>query len=153
VEHTDLLAGRRPIAQERVPRWVAALLAGGLETPLARPALLLGPDAEWFRMANTQRQDLRRRKALRAILWGLARSHGEHPGAALSLDDLLAIGWPGQRVVPCAGANRVHVALTTLRNMGLRGQLILRRNGYLLDPALRVEHVTNDESIAAPIAP
>jgi len=68
----------------------------------------------------------------------------EDPGAGLSLDDLLEIGWPGERVVPSAGANRVYVALTTLRNMGLRGHLISQGDGYLLDPALPLERVVDE---------
>jgi hypothetical protein len=112
---------------------------------LARPALVLGPEAKWFQTPEAEPQDLRRRKSLRAILWGLAQRHREDPGAGLSLEDLLELGWPGERVMPSAAANRVYVALTTLRNMGLRGHLISQGDGYLLDPALPVERVTYEQ--------
>lgn len=109
-----------------------------------RAALVLGPEAKWFQVPGADAQDLRKRKALRAILWGLAQRHREEPGGGLALEDLLELGWPGERVLPSAGANRVYVALTTLRNMGLRGHLISQGDGYLLDPALPVERVVHD---------
>jgi hypothetical protein len=59
----------------------------------------------------------------------------------MDLDALLQAGWPGERVVPSAGANRVYVALTTLRKLGLRHFLLSRDDGYLLDPALPVRRV------------
>lgn len=110
----------------------------------SRPALLVGVGAAWFQTPDGEPQDLRRRKALRALLWGLVEHHRNAPGAGLGLDALLEIGWPGERVVPSAGANRVYVALTTLRNMGLRGILISRDDGYLLDPALPVERIERE---------
>ena len=38
------------------------------------------------------------------------RTHRAHAGEALGLEELLATGWPGERVRDNAGANRVHVA-------------------------------------------
>jgi hypothetical protein len=137
-----------PTALDAVPRWVTGLLAGTprrIATPLAADELLIGPEATWFRVSGAEPQVLRRRRTLRAIVGSLATLHRDAPGATLSLEDLSAIGWPGERIMPCAAANRVYVAVTTLRNMGLRGRLIMRRHGYLLDPALRVEHVTDHE--------
>ncbi len=52
------------------------------------------------------------------------------------MDDLLAAGWPGEKVLPFAGRNRVHVALTTLRGMGLRDVLLSDGDGYHLDPSV-----------------
>ena len=110
--------------------------------------LLIGPEANWFRLSGGASCNLRRRRALRAILRTLVSLHRDQPGVGLSIEDLLAIGWPGERVIPYAGANRVYVALTTLRNMGLRGQLILQRSGYMLDPDLHVEHVDDPHPVA-----
>jgi hypothetical protein len=151
VERNDLLAVRGPFAHVIVPRWVAVPCSRPepeLVPQMAPPALRIGPDARWFQVAGAEPQDLRRRRPLRAIVRALAIRHAEGRGTALSLEDLLAIGWPGERVIPCAGANRVYVALTTLRNMGLRGRLILQRRGYLLDPALGVELVPDVEESA-----
>jgi hypothetical protein len=149
VEHNEGLACTGTTALEAVPRWVTGLLAGTPRrsaTHFVGDPLLIGPEASWFRVPGAEPQNLRRRRTLRAIVGSLATLHREAPGATLSLDDLLAIGWPGERIMPCAAANRVYVAVTTLRNMGLRGRLILQRHGYLLDPALRVEHVTDYEN-------
>lgn len=108
---------------------------------IPRPALIVGPEARWFEVPGGDRQDLKRRKALRLILASLVDRHRDNPGAGLDLESLLAAGWPGERVVPTAGANRVYVALTTLRKLGLRGYLLSQDDGYLLDPALPVERI------------
>ena len=48
---------------------------------------------------------------------------------------VLAAGWPGERVRDSTGANRVHVALSTLRNLGLRPFLVSGPDGYALTSA------------------
>ena len=54
---------------------------------------------------------------------------------------LVAKGWPGERMLPAAARNRLHVTLTTLRKLGLRELLQANEGGYLLDPALPVRLV------------
>ena len=110
----------------------------------AKNALVVGPEGKWMQLPKAEPADLRRRKALRLILVRLAEHQREDPGAGLPLEALLAAGWPGERVVPSAGANRVYVALTTLRKLGLRGHLLSQDDGYLLDPALPVERSEAD---------
>jgi hypothetical protein len=109
--------------------------------PKSRRALRLGGAAEWFAMVGDAPQDLRRRRSLRALLVAFVERRRCDPGGTFTVDDLVAIGWPGERVLPTAGANRVYVALSTLRSMGLRRCLISRRGGYLLDPEVEVEQV------------
>lgn len=105
-------------------------------------ALIVGPDATWLQAPEqSEPQDLSRRTALRLIVSALVEQHRANPGEVLSLDELLAAGWPGQKVVPTAAANRVYVALSALRKMGLRGHLLSRDGGYLIDPALPVDRV------------
>ena len=55
------------------------------------------------------------------------------------VDALVAIGWPGERVLVEAAATRVRVAIATLRRHGLRQVLLTRDDGYLIDPAVRLE--------------
>ncbi len=43
-------------------------------------------------------------------------------------------GWPRERVGHLAAKNRVHVAVSTLRKLGLRDVLLSRDDGWLLDP-------------------
>ena len=107
-------------------------------------AVLVGPDGRWLQVPGEDAQDLRRRKAMRLILDRLADEHRANPGAGLPLEALLEVGWPGERVMASAGANRVYVALTTLRKMGLRKLLLSRDDGYLLDPATPVKRVDAD---------
>jgi predicted ATPase len=98
------------------------------------PSLVVSDDGAWFEVDGAGRVDIGRRGALRRILIALARRHGEAPGERLAADALLEAGWPGERVLPEAGATRVRVALSTLRRMGLAKLLLTRDDGYLLDP-------------------
>lgn len=76
-----------------------------------------------------------RRAPLQQIVLALARRRIDAPGEALALAELLAAGWPGERVGDSASTNRVHVALSTLRNLGLRGVLVSGRDGHALTSA------------------
>jgi hypothetical protein len=49
--------------------------------------------------------------------------------------ELLAAGWMGERMVRAAAANRLRVAMSTLRKLGLEPILIREAAGYRLDPA------------------
>jgi tetratricopeptide (TPR) repeat protein len=140
----DIRAGVRLLEAE------LATAAAGSEPVAARrgTALAIGPEGAWLQLPGEEAQDLRRRKALRLILLRLVEEHEKNPGAGVSLELLLSAGWPGERVVASAGANRVYVALTALRKLGLRKLLLSQDDGYLLDPALPVEHVRGE---AAPV--
>ena len=52
--------------------------------------------------------------------------------------ELLRAGWPGERVVARAGANRVYNALATLRSIGLRDVIERVDSGYRIRAGLRV---------------
>jgi hypothetical protein len=66
----------------------------------------------------------------------LAEAHRDRAGAALTVDELVHVGWPGENPIPRAGTNRVYVAISTLRGLGL-GPLLQRwDNGYRLDPTV-----------------
>jgi hypothetical protein len=101
----------------------------------------VGAGGAWFRLPDGTLVDLAKRRHLQKLLGALARHRLEAPDHALSIESLFTRGWPGERVIPKARASRVHVALTTLRNYGLRDLLQHRDDGYLLDPrvALRFD--------------
>jgi len=101
-------------------------------------ALVVGEAGRWFRPPHGKRVDVGRRGALRRIVDRLAVARGDGGATALTIDDLLAAGWPGERCSPEAGARRVYTALWDLRRIGLAGSLIRRDDGYLIDPAVRV---------------
>jgi predicted ATPase len=102
-----------------------------------RPVLGVGPGATWFRVASEPRVDLSKRKPLRLILDRLAAER-ERSAGPLSWDDLLTVGWPGERMRADAGAHRVRVAISTLRKMGLRDVLRTEEDGYRIDPTYEV---------------
>jgi tetratricopeptide (TPR) repeat protein len=103
-----------------------------------RDALVVHAEGAWFRSPGGQPVDLRLRRAARLLLLTLVRARLRAPGKPLGLDELLQGGWPGERLLPHAGASRVHTMLTTLRNLGLRELILTRREGHCLDPAVEV---------------
>jgi len=78
--------------------------------------------------------DLSSRPQLVRIVRALAEQRMTLPGVALSQDELLAHAWPGERMTAEAAANRMKVALSTLRKLGLRSLIQRTDEGYLLDP-------------------
>jgi hypothetical protein len=104
--------------------------------PIASEPLRIATDGRWLRGANGTHVDLSRRKALRRILARLARARELHPGRAVSAEELVNEGWPNEALTSQSGMDRLYVAISTLRNMGLRGALIARGEGYLLDPEI-----------------
>jgi hypothetical protein len=55
------------------------------------------------------------------------------PGSVLPVTAAFEAGWPGERANPTAAAMRVYTAIHSLRRLGLRGLLVRRRRGYVLD--------------------
>jgi predicted ATPase/predicted negative regulator of RcsB-dependent stress response len=157
--HLDLATGDVRMARRRavdslghIDRWNVRFARIGLERALARTgvladadgpadpsdALVIGGGARWFRTPGGAKVDLARRRPLRLILAALATARLARPGHALTVDALLADGWPGELVMPEAGASRVYVAVSTLRRMGLRDYLQRADDGYLIDPDARL---------------
>ena len=98
-------------------------------------AMVVGTDGAFFELRG-ERTELSARPTLARLLDALASARIERPGEPLSAADLLEAGWPKERVLPQAGQNRVRVALTSLRNLGLRSAIVTKEGGHLLDPAL-----------------
>ena len=111
--------------------------------------LQVGPEGRWFRLGDDERVELRTRRAPRLILVALVEHSLVEPNArgeaaALSVEDLVSAGWPGQRMVVQAGADRVYTAVGTLRQLGLKDRLQRRDEGYLLQPALHIVRSNED---------
>ena len=85
--------------------------------------------------------DLSTRAPLRRLLLALVEHRLSSPGSALTLDDLVTHGWPGEKLVGTTGPDRAYAALSTLRKLGLRAVLVRRDDGYLLDPAVSLRRV------------
>ncbi|MDC0744750.1 ATP-binding protein [Polyangium mundeleinium] len=116
------------------------LLAAG-QHGLAAPteALVVSDEGARLRLPGARASvDLSSRAPLRRILLALAKLRASAPGQTLPLDEIIRAGWPGERIGADAAANRVRVALATLRKLGLRDVLMTGQGGYLLDPATAV---------------
>lgn len=114
-------------------RSAARLLMRALHAaPALREPLRIDPALAWFQPPGGERVVFKKQVALRRILGALAELHGG--GGALALDALREAGWPGERMRPEAAANRVHVALSQLRKLGLGELLQSTPDGWRLDP-------------------
>ncbi len=99
-------------------------------------ALVVGPGGLWFKPPRAKESvRLHRRRSLQRLVHELAEQRVRAPGEALRIAQMVACGWPGERILPEAGTERVYTAVATLRKLGLRKLLLQRDDGYLLDPS------------------
>lgn len=106
---------------------------------LPEDALILGPGARTFRPpGGGEWVDFRRRQPLRKLLLCLVEQLRAKPGLGLPLEVLVEKAWPGEKIQSEAAANRLYVALASLRKFGLKECLLSRDDGYLLAPETRV---------------
>lgn len=100
--------------------------------------LTLDRDGRWFELERGVRVDISRRRVLRRLLVALVAKHEAALGEEIETVDLLAVGWPGERVMPEAAGRRVRTAIWELRRLGL-GRLVTTKGfGYALAPDARV---------------
>lgn len=81
--------------------------------------------------------DLTRKPTLERLLGALAQAHP----SALSVSQLLAVGWPEVKLQRAAAENRLRVALSALRSLhenALKNHLLHDKEGYRLHPTLRI---------------
>lgn len=86
-------------------------------------------DGTWLRLPSGETVDLSSRAVLCAIVARLA--DGLRRGDPVSADALIAAGW-GDRATTKSAKNRLHVALATLRKLGLAEHLERSADGYRL---------------------
>ncbi|APR80163.1 Signal transduction response regulator [Minicystis rosea] len=103
-----------------------------------RRVLLVPPDAAWFQLGAGPPVALAHRRVLRQILAALCDRAEASPGEVVDAERLIEAGWPAQKMERTAARNRLQVALATLRSLGLRDVLERHRDGYRLDPRVRV---------------
>ena len=147
VDETLALADRRGSLEGALidPEGFAAFIADLLRThregeiaprnDSARPpafTVTLTPECTWVELHGERRERLT--GARRRLLHALVKGHRD--GHSLTTHDLIEAGWPGEHPVYEAGANRVHVALTQLQELGVP---VERFDGaYRLDPRTRI---------------
>ena len=83
--------------------------------------------------------DCRRHKLLRRLLLTLIAARLRGDGEPVSSEAFIAAGWPGEGILPNAARNRVHVALSRLRRLGVGPWLEYVADGWQLSPALDLE--------------
>ena len=102
--------------------------------------LVIGARGTSFQLGDL-RVDLSRRKPVARILWALTQSSLD--GQGLATPELIAAGWPGEKLVRNAGRIRLRVAIATLRSMGL-SRIVTTRTGYMLEGRIVVEGPQTD---------
>ena len=88
-------------------------------------------DGTFFITTTRERVDTATRRALRGILAALASAD-----SPTDTEELIAAGWPGETITPESGQNRVRVAISTLRKLGLDDAIRFEKSegsGYVLD--------------------
>lgn len=74
----------------------------------------------------------------RRLLGHLARQAVADPERPIGADELIAVGWPEERMMAHSARNRLHVALHRLRRSGLGAALIAGPGGWRLDRQVAV---------------
>jgi predicted ATPase len=100
----------------------------------SEPVLRIEAGASSFQLGEEPAVDLRRRRSIRLLLAELARLRNQAPGTGLDVYEAFEVGWPGEKVLAEAAADRVYWAVRTLRRLGLEEILITTDEGYHLDP-------------------
>jgi hypothetical protein len=105
-------------------------------------SVLAAADGSWFVVAGHPRVELHSRDVLRAVLEALLDAYRADPEVPRPAEDLIRSGWPESRSVTASARNRLHVAMTTLRKLGLAEHVVRESDGYRLtrvaifDPAV-----------------
>lgn len=118
---------------DRVRRGLAARVTS--DPPAAgsaRPAV--GASGAVVVAGDGSRHELARKATLQRLLRRLVVGLRETPGEAVASAELVAVGWPEERVGHDAAMNRLRVAVARLRRLGLHDALVGQHGGYLLVP-------------------
>jgi len=102
------------------------------------PALSLDPIQRLLVAGSTEPRFVSSDAAVRIAL-KLFRARLEAAGIPVERGTLIQAGWPDECIEPTASINRLNVALSNLRSLGLREFLLRRGRGYLIDPELSIQ--------------
>jgi predicted ATPase len=105
-------------------------------------ALIVCSRGRWFRGPRGEVVSVARWRPLQRLLERLAERREIAPGEPLSVDALVSAGWPGERMLPKAGATRVYTAIASLRRLGLRDLLVRDDRGYMLRTDVAIARVS-----------
>jgi len=124
------------VARRMLERALVDPEAAATSTPAAGE-LVVGPQCRWIRLPPGERIELVG-VLLRAFMGALVEQRQKRRGEPLTIADLLAVGWPGERMQPRAGKLRVWNIIARLRGLGLRDILLTVDDGYRIDPRVTV---------------
>ena len=117
----------------REVRVAAACLERALRAraPVEGASISVGFRGRSFGVAGAS-VDLRTRPVLGRILFHLALQQMLEDGAQTDAETLIAAGWPSERIAKKPALHRLQVAVSTLRQLGLRDALESSNEGYRL---------------------
>jgi tetratricopeptide (TPR) repeat protein len=124
-------------------RFATALLRRALgrvqvRPPAERGLLVFDVSSGLLRLPSGKEVQLATKGTQRRLLQALLLHRIAAPGSPLDAAALFAAGWPGQVAGIASAHNRVYVAISALRKLGLRSAILRRDDGYLLDPSVPV---------------
>jgi predicted ATPase len=114
-----------------------------------QPPVTVAHDGSWFRATGGAEIDCTRNGPAQRALVALARARVATPGRVVSSRELIASVWPNEKILERAAANRLRVALATLRSSGARDWLVTRETGYLIDPGVPVDVIERESARTA----
>lgn len=100
---------------------------------------VIHPGCRRVDLPSGEQLDLRRRRVMRPLLAALFEAWRDRRGQPLGPDELLQAGWEGELMDPMSAKARLHVLVHEVRRLGLADVLWSQDDGYLIDPAARVE--------------
>ncbi len=108
--------------------------------------LQIGPQALWIKTPDGLDIDLGSHRRLRDMAWALVQRHLTDPEVPISLNEIREAVWPGEKMLETSARNRVYVAISNLRKMGIGEMLQRKDDGYALDPDLTLEVSSEQEA-------
>ena len=114
------------------------------QADLTEEVTIVSASGAWIESPLSGRKRVELGPSLRRMVSLLLERHRAEPGRTSSTWELLDAGWPGEKILPDAGANRVYAALKRLRNMGLRNVIERSEDGYRISPHARITEIGED---------
>ncbi len=146
-----LLSAAEP-AEELTLRHYGATAPPKVAKP-SSSAIRIHARGDWFELPGQPRVELTGRGTLCRLLAALLEARREDANRRLTARDLAAAGWPEDDPSARAVINRVYVAMSTLRSLGLREVLDRTPQGYRFDVPTPVEPVESSNGDSAASAP
>jgi len=97
----------------------------------------MAANGESFSRASGGVVRLRGQVLLKSLLVALAQAHAR--SGSVSIPELFAVGWPGEKASPVSVEERVRAAIKRLRRAGLEDLLEAHEGGFRFAPGTEIE--------------